>query len=160
VIITEEQTSTAYCIIIVLLNLLILLFFQIIPRISINFVYQISFRAFWLASWLVKSDALITSKLVNNAFQKEWFGKFVSKTTNILKIVPRKRKKHKMLYWTWRKQFYFWILIELIFRYFVLFIKNLYYKNNYSPQAQWSRWIFISISSRWIFTGNHFVNNW
>jgi hypothetical protein len=30
--------------------------------------------------------------------------------------------------WTGRKQFYFWILIELIFGYFILFIKNLYYK--------------------------------
>jgi hypothetical protein len=37
--------------------------------------------------------------------------------------------------WTGQKQFYFWNLIELIFGYFVLFIKNLYY-DNYSPQAQ------------------------
>jgi hypothetical protein len=33
----------------------------------------------------IKSDALFTTWLVNNAFQKEWFGKFGFKIDEILK---------------------------------------------------------------------------
>jgi hypothetical protein len=49
---------------------------------SINFAYQISFRALWLTSWLV-----------NNAFQKECFGKFGFKIDKILKKSSKKTKK-------------------------------------------------------------------
>jgi hypothetical protein len=52
-----------------------------------------SFRAFWLASWLVKFDALFTSGLVNNAFQKGRF-LFGFKIDEILEtIVPKKPAK-------------------------------------------------------------------
>jgi hypothetical protein len=60
----------------------------------------------WLSRVLIgkltgKSDALFTSGIVINAFQKERFGKFGFKIDEILEtIVPRKRKKHKMLYLT------------------------------------------------------------
>ena len=60
----------------------------------------------WLLRVLIglltgKSNALFTSKLVNNAFQKVSAivsANLVAKIDEILrKIVPRKRKKHKKL---------------------------------------------------------------
>jgi hypothetical protein len=90
---------------------------------SINFAYQMSFRAFWLAYEMSfraltgKSDAwLFSSGLVNNAFQKERFGKFGFKIDEILEtIVPRKRKKHKMLYLTWNVGLLYYFTASNIF---------------------------------------------
>jgi hypothetical protein len=82
---------------------------RVLFSISINFAYQMSFRAFWLASWLVNLRHYLL------LFKKNDKANLVSKSTKYWKNRPRKRKKHKMLYLTWKIGFLYYFTVSNIF---------------------------------------------